>query len=75
MLPPGAWGGTERVFAFVGTALNGLQIVDVTDPTAPERVGVYDCRVSQADVFVFEQGPRPAGLHPRRDRPEPPGGL
>lgn len=58
VLPPGAQGGTDRTFAFVGTALNGLQVVDVTDPTAPARVGVYDCRVSQADVFVFTQGPR-----------------
>jgi hypothetical protein len=58
LLPPNARGGSERDFAFVGTALNGLQVVDITDPENPERVAVYDCRVSQADVFTFEQGDR-----------------
>lgn len=47
-----------RDFAFVGTALDGLQVVDITDREAPEVVARYDCRVSQADVFVFRQGER-----------------
>jgi hypothetical protein len=44
-----------RDFAFVGTALNGLQVVDITDRENPEVVAVYDCAVSQADVFVFQR--------------------
>jgi hypothetical protein len=58
VLPPDARGGEERDFAFVGTALNGLQVVDITDREQPELVARYDCRVSQADVYVFEQGDR-----------------
>lgn len=45
----------EREFAFVGTYLNGLQVVDITEPTDPEVVAVYDCAVAQSDVFVFER--------------------
>jgi hypothetical protein len=51
-------GGETRDFAFVGTALNGLQVVDISDRENPELVATYDCRVSQSDVFVFEQGDR-----------------
>lgn len=58
VLPPEARGGEERDFAFVGTALNGLHVVDITDRDDPELVARYDCRISQADVFVFEQGDR-----------------
>ena len=58
VLPPGARGGEEREFAFVGTALNGLQVVDITDREDPELVARYDCRISQSDVYVFEQGDR-----------------
>ena len=58
VLPPDARGGQPRDFAFVGTALNGLQVVDITDRARPEAVARYDCRISQSDVFVFEQGER-----------------
>jgi hypothetical protein len=58
VLPPGSRGGQERDFAFVGTALNGLHVVDITDREDPRLVARYDCRISQADVFVFEQGDR-----------------
>jgi hypothetical protein len=58
VLPPSAKGGQERDFAFVGTALNGLQVVDITDRENPQHVATYDCRISQSDVFVFEQGDR-----------------
>lgn len=47
-----------RDFAFVGTALNGLHVVDITDRESPQLVARYDCRISQSDVFVFEQGDR-----------------
>ena len=43
----------ERTFAFAGSYMNGLQIVDVTDPGAPAPVSVYDCAIAQGDVQVF----------------------
>ncbi len=58
VLPPSARGGKERDFAFVGTALNGLHVVDITDRENPRHVTHYDCRISQSDVFVFEQADR-----------------
>lgn len=45
----------ERVFNVMGTYIHGMQIVDITDRDDPIRVAAYDCRVSQADVFTFEQ--------------------
>ena len=47
-----------RDYAFAGTLRNGLQIVDVTDPTRPVPASVYDCRITQGDVQVFRQGER-----------------
>ena len=47
-----------RDYAFAGTLRNGLQIVDITTPTRPKRVAVYDCAISQGDVQVFKQGKR-----------------
>ena len=47
-----------RDLAFAGTYVNGLQIVDITDPTTPVPTAVYDCAVLQGDVQVFPQGDR-----------------
>lgn len=47
-----------RDYAFAGTYFNGLQIVDITDPTTPAKVAVYDCKILQGDVQVFKQGDR-----------------
>lgn len=47
-----------RDYAFAGTLRNGLQIVDITTPTRPKRVAVYDCAITQGDVQVFRQGKR-----------------
>jgi hypothetical protein len=47
-----------RDYAFGGTYNNGLQIVDITDPTAPVKTAVYDCNILQGDVQVFPQGDR-----------------
>ncbi|MDQ3344025.1 MAG: hypothetical protein M3524_10715 [Actinomycetota bacterium] len=47
-----------RDYAFGGTYINGLQIVDITDPTTPIPTSVYDCAVLQGDVQVFQQGDR-----------------
>lgn len=44
-----------RDFAFVGTYMNGLQVVDITDPRSPDVVATYDCVIAQADVFLFER--------------------
>ncbi len=47
-----------RDYAFAGTLRNGMQIMDITDPAQPVRVGTYDCRISQGDLQVFPQGSR-----------------
>ncbi|MGH2654858.1 MAG: LVIVD repeat-containing protein [Actinomycetota bacterium] len=47
-----------RSFALAGSYDNGLQIVDVTDPTRPATAAVYDCVVRQGDVQVFARDGR-----------------
>jgi hypothetical protein len=47
--------GEQRDFAFVGTYINGLQVVDVTDPENPAVVAVYECAISQSDVDLFHR--------------------
>ena len=47
-----------RDFALAGTYRNGLQIVDISDPTTPKIASVYDCWIQQGDVQVFERGGR-----------------
>ena len=42
-------------FALAGSYDNGLQIIDITDPTAPVHASVYDCAISQGDVQVFQR--------------------
>ena len=43
----------ERDYAFAGTYLNGLQVVDVTDPEQPDLVSTYDCQVRQGDIQIM----------------------
>lgn len=50
--------GKVRDFALAGSYDNGLQIIDVSDPSAPTVVGAYDCGISQGDVQVFTRGKR-----------------
>jgi hypothetical protein len=50
--------GTVRDFALAGTYDNGLQLIDISTPSAPKLVGRYDCGVSQGDVQVFRRGGR-----------------
>ena len=40
-------------YALAGTYENGLQIVDISDPTSPRIAGKYDCGLSQGDVQTF----------------------
>lgn len=47
-----------RDYAFAGTLRKGMQIIDITTPTRPKRVAVYDCAISQGDIQVFRQGKR-----------------
>jgi hypothetical protein len=47
-----------RRYAFAGSELNGLQIVEITDPRQARIVNVYDCAVSQGDTQVFARGAR-----------------
>ena len=42
-------------YALAGTLRNGLQINEITDPTAPVKAAVYDCPVTQGDIQVFRQ--------------------
>ena len=42
-----------RSFALGGSLSAGLQIVDVTDPQAPQRASVYDCKIAQGDIQVI----------------------
>jgi hypothetical protein len=45
-----------RRYAFAGSELNGLQVVDITRPSLAKVVNAYDCAVSQGDVQVFKRG-------------------
>lgn len=47
-----------RDYAFAGTLRNGMQIIDITTPSKPKPVAVYDCEISQGDIQVFPQGNR-----------------
>ncbi len=47
-----------RDYAFAGTLRNGLQIIDISNPSTPKRAAVYDCAISQGDVQIFPQGKR-----------------
>ncbi len=45
--------GEVHPFALAGSYDNGLQLVDISNPTSPVTVGVYDCVIRQGDVQVF----------------------
>jgi hypothetical protein len=47
-----------RDYALAGSYDNGLQIVDITSPTAPFTAAVYDCVIRQGDVQIFRRGAR-----------------
>ena len=47
-----------RDYAFAGTLMRGMQIIDITNPTRPALAGVFECNIGQGDVQVFRQGPR-----------------
>jgi LVIVD repeat len=56
---PGSGGTTGvRTFALAGSLGRGLQIIDVTNARRPSAPLVYDCRVSQGDIQVFDRGTR-----------------
>ncbi len=48
----------EREFAIAGSYVNGMQIIDVTDPENAQIVGVYECHIAQGDVQVFTRDGR-----------------
>ncbi len=48
----------DKEYALAGTLRNGMQIVDITDPTAPAIAGVYECPITQGDIQVFRDGER-----------------
>ena len=43
----------DHRYAFAGSEINGLQIVDITRPAQARIVKAYDCAVSQGDTQVF----------------------
>ena len=43
----------KKEYALAGTLSKGMQIIDITRPTAPKRVAVYDCDISQGDIQVW----------------------
>jgi len=47
--------GVQRTYAFAGSYINGLHIVDVSDPSNPIRVTTYDCAITQGDPQVFQR--------------------
>lgn len=52
-VPDGGDGFTDIDVSVNGTYENGVQLVDVTDPTTPTLLSMYDCDVYQGDVQVF----------------------
>jgi hypothetical protein len=48
----------KKRYAFAGSELNGLQIVDITRPERASIVTAYDCAVSQGDTQVFKRKSR-----------------
>jgi hypothetical protein len=43
-------------YAFAGSEMNGLQVVDITTPERASFASVYDCAISQGDTQVFTRG-------------------
>lgn len=56
-----------RDFAVAGSYDNGMQIIDITDPEAPEIASVYDCGVLQGDVQIFERDGRTYATYTSED--------
>ncbi len=54
--PEGATGVHE--FALGGSLTKGMQIYDITDPENTELVSIYDCKLSQGDIQVFQRDGR-----------------
>jgi len=48
-----------RQYALAGSYENGMQIVDISDPTNVQTAATYDCGVTQGDVQVFKQASKP----------------
>jgi hypothetical protein len=47
--------GEVRSFNLMGSVSRGMFVTDITDPRDPVVVARWDCGISQADVFVFQQ--------------------
>ncbi len=48
-----------KKYALAGSYKNGMQIVDISRPSAAKIVSTYDCGVTQGDVQVFKQADEP----------------
>lgn len=60
-------GPEARDFAVAGSYRNGLQLVDVTDPTNPVIAQTYDCGLAQGDVQIFTRGTRTYAAYAQDD--------
>ena len=47
--------GQTRDYSIAGTYQNGMQVVDITDPTNPALAASYACNILQGDVQVFSR--------------------
>ena len=50
--------GVQHRYSVAGSYDNGMQLIDITNPREPRKVGRYDCGVSQGDVQVFRRDGR-----------------
>lgn len=46
-------------YVVAGTTSNGMQIVDVSDPTVPVLVATLDCPINQGDVQIIDRADGP----------------
>ena len=42
-----------RRYAVAGSYLNGMRVIDITEPAAPVVVSIMDCAIFQGDVQIF----------------------
>jgi hypothetical protein len=61
--------GEQRDFAIAGSYRNGLQLVDVTDPTQPVIAQTFDCGIAQGDVQIIKRDGRTYVAYAQDDIP------
>jgi len=59
--------GVDRDFVVAGSYRNGLQLIDVTDPTAPAVAQTFDCGIGQGDVQIIKRDGRTYAAYAQDD--------